>query len=54
MNILYKFINLIVGLIVGIIFAIGLLLVLSIFFVVLIPFIFYFTVREVIKFLTNK
>jgi len=52
MNILYKLIDLTIGLIFGIIgsvFAIGLILVLCIFFVVLIPFLFYFTVREVLK-----
>jgi hypothetical protein len=54
MNKLYKVIDLIIGLLFGSIFAIGLLLVLSIFFVVLIPFIFYFTVREVLKQLTKK
>ena len=54
MNILYKLINLTIGLIFGSIFAIGLLLILSIFFVVLIPFIFNFTLREVLKFLINK
>ena len=54
MNILYKLINLTLGLIVGTIFTIGLLLVLAIFFVVLIPFIFFFTLKEVLKFLTNK
>jgi hypothetical protein len=54
MNILYKLINLTIGLIFGSIFAIGLLLILSIFFVVLIPFIFYFTVREVLKQLTKR
>jgi hypothetical protein len=54
MNILYKLVNLTIGLIFGSIFAIGLLLVLSIFFVVLIPSIFYFTVREVLKQLTKR
>jgi hypothetical protein len=54
MNKLYKVIDLIIGLLFGSIFAIGLLLVLSIFFVVLIPFIFYFTVREVLKQLTKR
>ena len=49
-----KIIDLTVGLIFGSIFAIGLMLVLSIFFVVLIPFIFYFTVREVLKQLTKR
>jgi len=48
-----KLINLTVGLLFGIIFAIGLLLILTIFFAVLIPFIFYLTVREVLKHLTN-
>jgi hypothetical protein len=54
MNILYKLVNLTIGLIFGSIFTIGLLLVLSIFFVVLIPSIFYFTVREVLKQLTKR
>jgi len=54
MNILYKLINLTIGLIFGSLFAIGLLLILTIFFVVLIPFIFYFTVKEVLKFLTKN
>ncbi len=49
-----KIIDLTVGLIFGSIFAIGLMLVLSIFFVVLIPFLFYFTVREVLKQLTKR
>jgi hypothetical protein len=44
-----KIINLTLGLIFGTIFAVGLLLVLAIFFVVLIPFIFYFTVKEVLR-----
>jgi hypothetical protein len=48
-----KIINLTVGLIFGSLFALGLLIILSIFFVVLIPSIFYFTVREVLKQLTN-
>jgi len=54
MNKLYKVIDLIIGLLFGSIFAIGLLLVLTISFVVLIPFMFYFTVREVLKQLTKK
>ena len=49
MSILYKFIDLTIGLFFGSLFAIAILLVLSIFFVVLIPFLFYFTVKEVIK-----
>ena len=49
-----KIINLTVGLIFGSIFAIGIVLVITIFFVVLIPSIFYFTVREVLKQLTKK
>lgn len=49
-----KVIDLTVGLIFGSIFAMALLLVLSIFFVVLIPFMFYFTVREVLKQLTKR
>ena len=44
-----KIINLILRLIFGTIFAVGLLLVLTIFFAVLIPFIFYFTVKEVLR-----
>ena len=44
-----KVIDLTVGLVFGTIFAIGLLLVLAIFFAVLIPFIFYFTVKEVLR-----
>jgi hypothetical protein len=44
-----KIINLTLGLIFGTIFAVGLLLVLAIFFVVLIPFIFYFNVKEVLR-----
>ena len=55
MNILYKLIDLTIGLIFGSLFATGVLLVLSIFFVTLIPFLFYFTVKEVLKQLTvNK
>jgi len=49
-----KIINLTVGLIFGSIFAIGIILVIAIFFAVLIPSIFYFTVREVLKQLTKK
>ena len=49
-----KIINLTVGLIFGTIFAIGIVLVITIFFAVLIPSIFYFTVREVLKQLTKK
>jgi len=54
MNKLYKVIDLTVGLVFGSIFAIGIILVIAIFFVVLIPSIFYFTVREVLKQLTKK
>ena len=54
MNKLYKVIDLIIGLIFGSIFAIGIILVITIFFAVLIPSIFYFTVREVLKQLTKK
>jgi len=53
MNNLYKVIDLTVGLVFGSIFAIGLLIVLTIFFVVLVPFIFYFTLKEVLKALTK-
>jgi hypothetical protein len=49
-----KIIDLTVGLVFGSIFAIGLIVVLTIFFVVLIPFMFYFIVKEVLKSLTNK
>ena len=49
-----KIIDLTVGLLLGSIFAMAILLVLTIFFVVLIPSIFYFTVREVLKQLTKK
>jgi len=49
-----KVIDLTVGLLFGSIFAIGLLIVLTIFFGILIPFLFYFTVREVLKQLTKK
>ena len=49
-----KIIDLTVGLIMGSLFAIAILLVLTIFFVVLIPFLFYFTVREVLKQLTKR
>jgi len=48
-----KIINLTVGLIFGSIFAIGIVLVITIFFAVLIPVIFYFTVKEVLKALTK-
>ena len=47
-------IDLTVGLIFGSLFAIAILLILTIFFVVLIPFLFYFTVREVLKQLTKR
>ena len=49
-----KIIDLTVGLLFGSIFAMAILLVLTIFFVVLIPSIFYFTVREVLKQLTKR
>jgi hypothetical protein len=49
MNTLYKVINLTVGLVFGILFSMGILLILSIFFLVLIPFLFYLTTRQVIK-----
>ena len=49
-----RLIDLTVGLIIGSLFAIAILLVLTIFFVVLIPFLFYFTVREVLKQLTKR
>jgi hypothetical protein len=49
-----RIINLTVGFIFGSIFAIALILVLMIFFAVLIPFFFYFTVREVLKYLTKR
>jgi F0F1-type ATP synthase membrane subunit b/b' len=49
-----KIIDLTVGLVFGSIFAIGLIVVLTISFVVLIPFMFYFIVKEVLKALTNK
>ena len=49
-----KIIDLTVGLLFGSIFAMAILLVLTIFFVVLIPFIFYFTVREILKQLTKR
>jgi hypothetical protein len=54
MNKLYKVIDLTIGLIMGSLFAIGIILVIAIFFAVLIPTIFYFTVREVLKQLTKK
>jgi hypothetical protein len=49
-----KIIDLTVGLLFGSIFAMAILLVLTIFFMVLIPFIFYFTVREILKQLTKR
>ena len=49
-----RFIDLTFGLIMGSLFTIAILLVLTIFFVVLIPFLFYFTVREVLKQLTKR
>ena len=49
-----RFIDLTFGLIMGSLFAIAILLVLTIFFVVLIPFLFYFTVREVLNQLTKR
>jgi len=55
MKILLKLIDLTFGLIFGSLFAMGVLLVLSIFFVILIPFMFYFIVKEVLrKLITNK
>jgi hypothetical protein len=49
-----RIIDLTVGLIIGSLFAIAILLILTIFFVVLIPFLFYFTLREVLKQLTKR
>lgn len=49
-----KVIDIIIGTLIGSIFALGLILTLSIFFTVLIPFMFYFTVKEVIKQLTKR
>jgi hypothetical protein len=54
MNKLYKVIDLTIGLVFGSIFAMGIILLITIFFAVLIPSIFYFTVREVLKQLTKK
>lgn len=53
MNKLYKVIDLTVGLIMGSLLAMAILLVITIFFVVLIPFIFYFTLKEVLKAVTK-
>ena len=53
MNKLYKVIDLTTGLIMGSLLAMAILLVITIFFVVLIPFIFYFTLKEVLKALTK-
>ena len=49
-----KIIDLTVGLLFGSLLAMAILLVLTIFFVVLIPSLFYFTVREVLKQLTKR
>lgn len=49
-----KLIDLTIGLIAGFLFSIGILLILTLFFVVLITFILYFTVREVLKHLTTN
>jgi hypothetical protein len=49
-----KIIDLTVGLLLGSLLAIGIILVTTIFFVVLIPSLFYFTVREVLKQLTKR
>ena len=49
-----KIIDLTVGLLFGSLFAMGIILVITIFFVVLIPSLFYFTVREVLKQLTKR
>lgn len=48
-----KIIDLTVGLLLGSLLAIGIILVITIFFVVLIPSLFYFTVRQVLKQLTK-
>jgi hypothetical protein len=48
-----KIINTLIGLVGGVIFSILLISVLTVFFVVLLPFLFYFTVREVLKYLTT-
>ena len=49
-----KVIDLTVGLLFGSLLAMGIILVTTIFFVVLIPSLFYFTVREVLKQLTKR
>lgn len=49
-----KIIDLTVGLLFGSLLAMGIILVITIFFVVLIPSLFYFTVREVLKQLTKR
>ena len=49
-----KIIDLTVGLLFGSLLAMAILLVITIFFVVLIPSLFYFTVREVLKQLTKR
>tara|TARA_B110000503_G_scaffold125347_1_gene192836 strand:+ start:842 stop:994 length:153 start_codon:yes stop_codon:yes gene_type:complete len=49
-----KIIDLTVGLLLGSLLAMGIILVITIFFVVLIPSLFYFTVREVLKQLTKR
>ena len=49
-----KVIDLTVGLLFGSLLAMGIILVITIFFVVLIPSLFYFTVREVLKQLTKR
>lgn len=45
-----KIINTLSGLVGGVIFSILLISVITVFFVVLLPFLFYFTVREVLKY----
>ena len=49
-----KVIDLTVGVIFGTLFSVGIIIVLLVFFLVLIPVLFYFTVREVLKQLMNK
>ena len=48
-----KIINILIGLIVGVIFSIGLISVLTVFFVVLSPFIVYASIKTILKYLTT-
>lgn len=54
MKSLYKVIDLTIGSIVGILFSIGLFLVIIAAIIVILPITFYVIIKETLRFLTNK